>query len=120
MTLASRRNRQAVQILFALHLLDSEMAFVCFSGLPGLIDRVFIFAMLCLTRAPVNRVNVVQHKICGGIMIVMTAEDARLCVEHGVKAVIVSHHRARQLEISCARDGTRHHASRLASEAAWG
>jgi hypothetical protein len=45
------------------------MAFVCFSGLPGLIDRVFISAMLCLTCLPVNRANVGQHKICGGIMI---------------------------------------------------
>ena len=29
---------------------------------------------------------------------IMTAEDARLCVEHGVKALIVSNHGARQLD----------------------
>lgn len=33
---------------------------------------------------------------------IMTAEDARLCVEHGVKAVIVSNHGARQLDTTFA------------------
>jgi hypothetical protein len=55
------------------------MAFVCFSGLPGLIDRVFNSAMVSLTRAPVNRVNVVQHKICGGIMIDTSATFSTYC-----------------------------------------
>ena len=32
----------------------------------------------------------------------MTAEDARLCVEHGVKALIVSNHGARQLDTTFA------------------
>lgn len=33
---------------------------------------------------------------------IMTAEDARLCAEHGVKAVIVSNHGARQLDTTFA------------------
>ena len=33
---------------------------------------------------------------------IMTAEDARLCVEHGVKALIVSNHGARQLDTTFA------------------
>jgi isopentenyl diphosphate isomerase/L-lactate dehydrogenase-like FMN-dependent dehydrogenase len=33
---------------------------------------------------------------------IMTAEDARLCIDHGVKAVIVSNHGARQLDTTFA------------------
>ncbi len=33
---------------------------------------------------------------------IMTAEDARLCVEHGVKALVVSNHGARQLDTTFA------------------
>ena len=33
---------------------------------------------------------------------IMTAEDARLCAEHGVKALIVSNHGARQLDTTFA------------------
>ena len=63
-------------------------------GVNTLIDRAATWSQLdwLATQTPLPLV----------VKGIMTAEDARLCVEHGVKAVIVSNHGARQLDTTFA------------------